>query len=90
MDVIVHPENDIHEEELLCDTPAHCFISLVYFGLREGSGLAAHGDIESYHKSSDYYPRFIFDFSFFIIVTLIMINIINGIIIDTFAELRDK
>ncbi|CAD8200520.1 unnamed protein product [Paramecium octaurelia] len=90
LDVIVHPEDDIHEEELLCDTPAHCFISLVYFGLREGSGLAAHGDIESYHKSSDYYPRFLFDFSFFIIVTLIMINIINGIIIDTFAELRDK
>ena len=90
MDVIVHPENDIHEEEYLCDTPAHCFISLMYFGLREGSGLAAHGDIESYHQSSDFFPRFAFDFSFFMIVTLIMINIINGIIIDTFAELRDK
>lgn len=30
-----------------------------------------------------------FDLSFFIIVTLIMLNIINGIIIDTFADLRD-
>jgi len=30
-----------------------------------------------------------FDFSFFLIITLVMLNIIHGIIIDTFAELRD-
>jgi hypothetical protein len=82
-------EEDVTEEEILCDTPLHCFLSLVYLGLRDGAGLGAYGDNESYYKSADYYPRFIFDFSFFLIVTLIMLNIIYGIIIDTFAELRD-
>ena len=31
-----------------------------------------------------------FDLTFFIIVTLIGLNIVFGIIVDTFAELRDK
>ena len=32
--------------------------------------------------------RMAFDFSFFVIVVVILLNIIFGIIIDTFAELR--
>ena len=76
--------------ENLCDTPWHCFLSLVNFGLREGTGLGTYGDQESYYKSPDYYPRFVFDLSFFILVTLIMLNIIHGIIIDAFADLRDQ
>ena len=33
--------------------------------------------------------RFFFDISFFIIVTTIGLNIVFGIIVDTFSELRD-
>ena len=33
--------------------------------------------------------RIIFDISFFIIVTTIGLNIVFGIIVDTFSELRD-
>lgn len=34
--------------------------------------------------------KFFFDFSFFIIITTIGLNIIFGIIVDTFSELRDR
>jgi len=34
--------------------------------------------------------KFVYDFSFFIIVTTIGLNIIFGIIVDTFSELRDS
>ena len=34
--------------------------------------------------------RLLFDVSFFIIVTTIGLNIVFGIIVDTFSELRDE
>ena len=34
--------------------------------------------------------RFFFDVTFFIIVTTIGLNIVFGIIVDTFSELRDE
>lgn len=34
--------------------------------------------------------RILFDVSFFIIVTTIGLNIVFGIIVDTFSELRDE
>jgi hypothetical protein len=37
-----------------------------------------------------YFFKIIFDLTFFLIVIVILLNIIFGIIIDTFAELRDK
>ena len=40
---------------------------------------------------SEYYWRFwAFSLAFFIIVNILIINIIFGIIIDTFGELRDE
>jgi hypothetical protein len=37
-----------------------------------------------------YIKRFFFDLSFFLLITIIWMNIIFGIIIDTFAALRDE
>ena len=58
-------------------------------GLRYGGGI---GDsIENpTHGSSSYWNFWIFSLSFFIIVNVLIINIIFGIIIDTFGELRDE
>ena len=46
---------------------------------------------QSYLKKRDYYYiRFFYDVTCFIIINIIFMNIIFGIIIDTFAELRNK
>ena len=68
----------------------HCFCSTVNYGLRMGGGI---GDVlapQSYLTKTEYYLRVVFDLSFFLIVVIILLNIIFGIIIDTFAELRDQ
>jgi hypothetical protein len=64
-------------------------MSTLNYGLRMGGGI---GDVlawVSYTTKDQYYLRFIFDLGFFLIVVIILLNIIFGIIIDTFAQLRD-
>ena len=41
-------------------------------------------------SDSEYAFRLLFNITFFIIVTIILLNIIFGIIVDTFAALRDE
>lgn len=59
--------------------------------MRQGGGI---GDIITLPKPSGdsldlYHYRTIYDLSFFIIMIIIWMNVVFGIIIDTFAELRD-
>jgi inositol 1,4,5-triphosphate receptor type 3 len=37
-----------------------------------------------------YIVRFVYDFTFFLAVNLIFLNMLSGLIIDAFAELRDQ
>jgi hypothetical protein len=77
------PELDV------CSTFAICFWNVMLFGIKSGGGV---GDIFSYpdHRKSpgDYAARTIYDLIFWMSMILICINIILGIIIDSFAELR--
>ena len=62
--------------------------SSLSLGIRAGGGI---GDVifPAVRKDKYYELRLIFDITFFIIVIIIMLNIFFGIIVDTFAELRD-
>jgi inositol 1,4,5-triphosphate receptor type 3 len=44
----------------------------------------------SYQENTKYFVRYFFDLLIFVVVNIILMNVIFGIIIDTFAELRDK
>jgi hypothetical protein len=78
------PELDV------CSNFAMCFWNMMIFGIKSGGGI---GDIMSVpdHRISeeDYAARTFFDMIFFMSIILICMNIILGIIIDSFAELRD-
>ena len=41
-------------------------------------------------EEDKYIVRVIYDLAFFVIVIIILLNIVFGIIIDTFADLREK
>lgn len=70
-----------------CDTLLHCFLFTVNLGLRNGGGIAeSMTDIDSRKK---YALRNVYDVTFFLFINVISLNIIFGIIIDTFAQLRD-
>jgi len=70
----------------------HCFWSTFNYGLRTGGGMGEFlpAQTRSDFNMQAYYIRFIFDVSFFLIVITILLNVIFGIIIDTFAQLREK
>lgn len=75
----------------VCNTLKSCFFTILNLGLRNGGGIAESmllTDINS--PKHNFYFRVLFDIGFFIMVNIISLNIIFGIIIDTFAELRSK
>ncbi|XP_065833160.1 inositol 1,4,5-trisphosphate-gated calcium channel ITPR1-like isoform X3 [Oscarella lobularis] len=73
---------------LYCENLAQCFVTSIKVGLLTGGGLGEALPAKAY---SFYEPaiRTIFDVSFFIIITIISLNIVFGIIVDSFSELRD-
>lgn len=85
-------DNFFVEEEDACASVFQCYLTSVQFGMRNGGGIAESLKIISYEKNyqTTYWIRFVYDVSFFTIITVIFLNIIFGIIIDTFAGLRDE
>eukprot|EP01062_Namystynia_karyoxenos_P080737 TRINITY_DN8739_c0_g1_i3.p1 TRINITY_DN8739_c0_g1~~TRINITY_DN8739_c0_g1_i3.p1 ORF type:complete len:2412 (+),score=913.63 TRINITY_DN8739_c0_g1_i3:92-7327(+) len=76
-------------DEYHCDTLMRCFLFGVTAGLRQGGGVA---DVMQAPEWNDPYivTRILFDFLFFVVVIVILLSIVFGIIIDTFAELRTE
>ena len=75
--------------ELVCRNLVECFLSTLNAGLRSGGGI---GDALDYTDPSVKYwfYRTFFDLSFFIIITTIGLNVIFGVILDSFSQLRDE
>jgi len=76
---------DFPEKE--CSSMPSCLLFVLNFGLRAGGGI---GDIlqgsSGEHRGAG---RFTFDVSFFVVSTVVMSNIVSGIIIDAFSESRE-
>merc|ERR1712192_301895 len=67
----------------MCHDVFTCFVFHMYQGVRAGGGI---GDvIEPPDGADNEYVRIIFDFSFFLFITLILLAIIQGFIIDAFG-----
>jgi len=76
-------------KDLYCNSLLQCFLTILNFGVRAGGGV---GDVLKFPLLSDsgYWYRQVYDILFFIVVSIVLLNIIFGIIIDTFGDLRDK
>ncbi|CDW75428.1 cation channel family protein [Stylonychia lemnae] len=72
-----------------CNSLVMCFASTLNNGLRSGGGI---GDVLTQLQDRDdkYWKRFAFDLSFFVVVIILLLNLIFGIIIDAFADMRDQ
>eukprot|EP00744_Colponema_vietnamica_P004964 GILI01007336.1.p1 GENE.GILI01007336.1~~GILI01007336.1.p1 ORF type:complete len:878 (+),score=219.16 GILI01007336.1:344-2635(+) len=75
---------------MFCETLWMCLASTINYGLRAGGGIGEVLLKRKDYESGLFWGRWIFDITFFIIVPVVLLNIIFGIIIDTFAELRDE
>ncbi|CAF3997190.1 unnamed protein product, partial [Rotaria sp. Silwood2] len=77
------------ELERACDTLFMCIVTTLNKGLRNGGGI---GDVLRQPSSREplYFFRVIYDMMFFFIVIIITLNLIFGVIIDNFADLRTE
>ncbi len=89
------PPQDAPEEaydtakERSCDSLRMCIVTTLNQGLRNGGGI---GDVlRPPSLNEPLFPaRVIYDMIFFFVVIIIVLNLIFGVIIDTFADLRSE
>eukprot|EP00047_Mylnosiga_fluctuans_P022501 m.120906 g.120906 ORF g.120906 m.120906 type:complete len:2802 (-) comp9285_c2_seq2:1154-9559(-) len=75
------------EPEPKCHTLAGCIATSAYYGVRDGAGLGGIlRDVPS--GAALHRPRLAYDLLFFFAVRIVCLNIILGIIVDTFGNLR--
>ena len=77
---------------MYCETLVQCLATTINYGIRAGGGV---GDVLTQRNWDDnddsdglYFIRYFFDFMFFMIINIILMNIFFGIIIDSFADKR--
>ncbi|KAF7224696.1 inositol 1,4,5-trisphosphate-gated calcium channel ITPR2 isoform X1 [Nothobranchius furzeri] len=83
------PDDDEDGMERVCDTLRMCIITVLNQGLRNGGGV---GDILRRPSKEEplFAARVVYDLLFFFVVIIIILNLIFGVIIDTFADLRSE
>uniref|UniRef100_A0A8D3BPC5 Inositol 1,4,5-trisphosphate receptor n=1 Tax=Scophthalmus maximus TaxID=52904 RepID=A0A8D3BPC5_SCOMX len=83
----VAEDEDESNTERACDTLLMCIVTVLNHGLRNGGGV---GDVlRRPSKNEALFPaRVVYDLLFYFIVIIIVLNLIFGVIIDTFADLR--
>ncbi|XP_071669288.1 inositol 1,4,5-trisphosphate-gated calcium channel ITPR1 isoform X9 [Patagioenas fasciata] len=88
-DQLMAEEMEEENKEHTCETLLMCIVTVLSHGLRSGGGV---GDV--LRKPSKEEPLFaarvIYDLLFFFMVIIIVLNLIFGVIIDTFADLRSE
>lgn len=75
---------------MLCSTAIECFLNYIDLGLRGGIFDQVPRISFKYDNLGNYFIKLFWDILFLIIVNLILGNIIFGIIVDTFNDLREK
>lgn len=88
-DFLLPSEENNNGIERVCDSLLICIITTFNHGLRSGGGI---GDILRKPSMNEplFFARTIYDFLFFFLIIVIILNLIFGVIIDTFADLREE
>lgn len=75
----------------VCMSLLHCYFSTINYGLRLGGGIGelSTTTMEAWNRQN-FYIKFFFDIAFFLLITTIILNVVFGIIIDSFAQLREE
>lgn len=74
----------------MCTNFFHCFIMMMNFGMRAGGGIGETLLYPQYEDSKNLYLfRTFFDLVFFITINMVLLEIVFGLIVDSFGELRE-
>ena len=74
-----------------CMTMIQCYVTMLDKGLRADGGIGDETEPIHFNNNNEkYLVKLMHDASFHILVKVILLNVLFGIIIDSFAELRDQ
>ena len=77
--------------ENMCTSMFQCYLTIIDKGLTLGGGIGDYTEQINYNdEAAKYYVKLAHDASFHILVKVILLNILFGIIIDTFAKMREQ
>ena len=80
------------DETFECQSLGECLMKQLHFGLIQGSvtsTLTGGGyDYDLLDRADPWMSRVILDLSFWLVITIFMMNIVLGVIVDTFSALR--
>jgi len=72
-----------------CSSVFSCTVNTIDNGIRNGGGIGdALGTVD--WLDTRFVGRWFFDISFYIVIIIIILNVVFGIILDTFGALRDE
>ncbi|KIH60249.1 transporter, cation channel family protein [Ancylostoma duodenale] len=82
-------EGDGEDKIASCETLRMCIITTLNWGLRNGGGI---GDVlrNVAPEENLFYYRIIYDLSFYVVLIVIVLNLVFGVIVDTFGDLRTE
>jgi hypothetical protein len=85
-------ETKDEDEAFECQSLGECFLKQMHFGLIQGSltsTLSGGGyDYALLDRGDPWMSRVVFDLVFWLVITIFMMNIVLGVIVDTFSALR--
>ena len=73
-----------------CESLFECVLTIFNYGLRIDAGISDVMDHFAFTESAHGVGRFFFDISYWISVTLLLLNLFAGVILDSFGKLRDE
>ena len=90
-DIIGSPYQEPAHAESECGTLLYCFATHLDYGMRFDGGIADRMQAASFtYKRVYYLSRFLYEDFYFICLVILMLNMIFGIIIEAFGDLRQK
>jgi hypothetical protein len=82
-------DNETGEEgSIMCRSALTCFYLMFYHGLNEGGNIRE--TLIPNNPGDSYFPRIVFDSVFFVWVGIVLMNIITGLMVDTFSSIREE
>jgi hypothetical protein len=81
---------DNGQTENLCSTLLGCSVTYFNLGVRSGGGIGDILEMKPYRDTSIYWIRWLSDMIFYITVILLLLNMINGVIVSTFSQIREE
>lgn len=91
-DALQAPTYDYETEEesrKRCESTLSCFYLIFYHGLNEAGNLK-QSLLSPNPGNPAYFPRIMYDSVFFVWVGIVLMNIITGLMVDTFSSIREE